>query len=439
MKKLLLTNLVAILLFNAGFAQNPDKEKLDKFFDRLIEKNKAMGSLIIAKNGEVQYSRSIGFSVINGTEKRPLKTDTRYRIGSVTKMFTTVIIFQLVEEGKLSLTDNLSKFFPQIPNADKITIDQILGHRSGIHDMIASKDLAVWRTAGKPKDEILALMAKSTPDFEPGAKYAYSNSGYFIIGNIIEKLTGQSYDLAVNERIISKTGLTNTYPAGSAIDTDKNESLSYRYSGVWKALPETHPSLLFGAGSMISTVSDMAKFIQALFDLKLVSKEHLDKMIKDKAGMDTFSFSGKTFYGHTGGIDGFGSWIAYYPEEKLAISYATNGKVYPVKDILDGVADIYWGKRFKIPAFDTYTVSEEVLQTYVGVYSSSDAPVKFTVSREGTTLYIQPPNQAAAPLEATSDTAFKIDPPGIIFEFDASKKQMTVKRPNGERVFTKEN
>lgn len=439
MKKLLLTNLVAILLFNAGFAQNPDKEKLDKFFDRLIEKNKAMGSLIIAKNGEVQYSRSIGFSVIDGTEKKSLKTDTRYRIGSVTKMFTAVIIFQLVEEGKLSLTDNLSKFFPQIPNADKITIDQILGHRSGIHDMIAGKDLAAWRTAGKPKDEILALMAKSTPDFEPGAKYAYNNSGYFIIGNIIEKLTGQSYDLAVNERIISKIGLTDTYPAGSAIDTDKNESLSYRYSGVWKALPETHPSLLFGAGSMISTVSDMAKFIQALFDLKLVSKEHLDKMIKDKAGMDTFSFSGKTFYGHTGGIDGFGSWIAYYPEEKLAISYATNGKVYPVKDILDGVADIYWGKRFKIPAFDTYIVSEEVLQTYVGVYSSPDAPVKFTVSREGTTLYIQPPNQAAAPLEATSDTAFKIDPPGIIFEFDVSKKQMTVKRPNGERVFTKEN
>lgn len=439
MKKLLLINLLAIVLWNTGFAQTIDKEKLDRFFDRLLEKNKAMGSLIIAKNGEVQYARAIGYSGINGTEKKTATTDTRYRIGSVTKMFTAVMIFQLVEEGKLSLTDKLSRFLPQIPHADKLTIEQLLGHKSGVHDMIAGRDLAKWRTSGLPKEEMLALMYKSTPDFEPGAKYAYSNSGYFLLGNIIEKITGQSYEAAVKERIISKVGLPDTYPVMGSADISKNESLSYRYAGEWKALPETHHSLLLGAGSMVSTPAGMAKFIQALFDLKLISKAHLDKMINDKAGMDTFTFNGKTFYGHTGGIDGFGAWIAYYPEEKLTFSYATNGKVYPVKDILEGVADIYWGKRFKIPAFDTYTVSEEILQTYVGVYSSTEAPVKFTVSRDGTTLYIQPPNQAATPLEASSDNVFKLDPPGIIFEFDAAKKQMIIKRPNGERVFTKEN
>jgi CubicO group peptidase (beta-lactamase class C family) len=439
MKKLLLTNLLAIVLLSTGFAQAIDKEKLDRFFDRLLEKNKAMGSLIIAKNGEVQYSRSIGFSAINGTEKTPLNADSRYRIGSVTKMFTAVMIFQLAEEGKINLTDNLNKFFPDIPNADKITIEQLLGHRSGVHDMIEGRDLARWRTSGIAKEEILALMYKSTPDFEPGAKYAYSNSGYFLLGNIIEKITGKSYEAAVSERIILKIGLPDTYEIMVNADISKNESLSYRYAGEWKALPTTHHSLLLGAGSMVSTPGSMAKFIQALFDLKLISRAHLDKMIQDKAGMDTFVFNGKTFYGHTGGIDGFGAWIAYYPEEKLTFSYATNGKVYPVKDILEGVADIYWGKRFKIPAFDTYTVSEEILQTYVGVYSSAEAPVKFTVSREGTTLFIQPPNQAARPVEATSDNEFKLDPPGIIFEFDAAKKQMTIKRPNGERVFTKEN
>lgn len=439
MKKLLLSNLLAILVFNTGFAQTPDKEKLDKFFDRLIEKNKAMGSLIIAKNGEVQYSRSIGYAQIIGAEKKPITEATHYRIGSITKMFTAIMIFQLADEGKLNLTDYLSKFFPQIPDADKITIEQILGHKSGIHDMTAGRELAEWRTTGKPKEEILALMYKSTSDFEPGAKYAYSNSGYFVLGNIIEKLTAQSYNVALNERISSKIGLKDTYSGTRNLDVTKNESLSYRYMGEWKAMPETHFSMLLGSGSIVSTPGDMAKFIQALFDLKLIPQEHLNQMIKDKAGMDVFTFSGKTFYGHTGGIDGFGSWIAYYPEEKLTLSYATNGKVHPVKDILDGVADIYWGKRFKIPAFDAYIVSEEVLQTYVGVYSSSEAPVKFTVSREGTTLYVQPPNQSAAPLEATSDTVFKIDPPGIIFEFDASKKQMIIKRPNGERVFTKEN
>lgn len=130
--KILFATLLTLALGAASYAQTLDKAKLDQFFDRLAEKNKAMGSLTIAKDGNIVYTRSIGYSQINGTEKKPLTAANRFRIGSITKMFTASMILQLVEEGKLKLTDTLDKFFPQVPNAKKITIEQILWHRSGI-------------------------------------------------------------------------------------------------------------------------------------------------------------------------------------------------------------------------------------------------------------------------------------------------------------------
>src|SRR3954467_2260616 len=132
---------LAFSLLASSEAQTLDKAKLDQFFDRLAEKNQAMGSLTIAKDGNVLYARAIGYSQINGTEKKPLTAASRFRIGSITKMFTAAMILQLVEEGKLKLTDTLDKFFPQIPNAQKITIAHILGHRSGIHDSILDPNL----------------------------------------------------------------------------------------------------------------------------------------------------------------------------------------------------------------------------------------------------------------------------------------------------------
>jgi CubicO group peptidase (beta-lactamase class C family) len=159
--KNLFATLLTLALFTAGYAQTPDKAKLDQFFDRLAEKNKAMGSLTVAKAGNVLYTRAIGYSQINGTEKKPLTAATRFRIGSITKMFTAAMIFQLVEERKLKLTDTLDKFFPQVSNAQKITIAQILGHRSGIHDSLVDRNLRPSsKTDPITKDELLTLIAK---------------------------------------------------------------------------------------------------------------------------------------------------------------------------------------------------------------------------------------------------------------------------------------
>ncbi|MFD2571858.1 serine hydrolase domain-containing protein [Spirosoma soli] len=437
--RIVFTALLSLALFTPGYAQTLDKAKLDQFFDRLAEKNKAMGSLTITKDGQMLYARSIGYSQINGTEKKLLTRSSRYRVGSVTKMFTAVMIFQLVEEGKLKLTDNLDKFFPQVPNANKITIAHILAHRSGIHEVSGDREFRTRRLDGMTKDELLALVVNSKPDFEPDAKDAYSNTGFQLLGMLIEKLTGQSYQEALQERITSKIGLKDTYLAMGNIDVNKNECFSYRYYLDWKQEPQTHASLLFGSGALISTPADLATFIQTLFNLKLVSKESLDQMKQNTLGMQTFTYHGKTFYGHTGGVDNFGSWLVYLPEEKLALAYTSNAKVYPVAKIIDGVFDIYYNKPFTIPDFEAITVNPDVLDKYVGVYSIPGAPMKFTFSRDGATLYVQMTGQSAIPLEPITHDKFGIESAGIVFEFDAAGSQLIQKRNGRERVLTKEN
>ena len=430
--------LLTLAVLAAGHAQTLDKAKLDQFLDRLAEKNKGMGSLTLARDGNVLYSRSFGYGQINGDQKRPLTAETKYRIGSITKTFTAVMIFQLVEEGKLKLTSTLDGFFPQIPNAAKITLGQILAHRSGIHNIEADGS---WGKQPRTRDEVVARIAQGRPDFEPDATHRYSNAGYVLLGYIVEKVDGKPYQEALKQRITSRIGLKDTYLGAGNTDPGKNEALSYRYIGGWKEAAELDFSIPGGAGSILSTPADMTKFIHALFDLKLVSQDSLKQMttIRDGEGMglEPFSFAGKTLYGHTGGSASSGAWLAYFPDEKLALAYTTNAKIYPVKDIVSGVFDIYWNRPFQIPSFEAFDVSTEVLDRYVGVYSIPGTPAKVTVTRVGATLYFQPAGQSAAPLEATAENKFKIEP-FVVFEFDAAKRELTIHRAGQKRVFTKE-
>ena len=434
--------LLCALIFTAGHAQTPDKGKLDQFFNRLAEKNKAMGSLTVTKEGNIFYSRAIGYSQINSTEKKPASEATRYRVGSITKMFMAALIFQLVEENKLKLSDTLDKFFPQVPNAQKITLAQMLGHRSGIFNVTENPDFRSLKTEAKTRDEMVALIAKSKPAFEPGEKAQYSNSNYVLLGYIVEKAGGKSYEDALKQRITSKIGLRDTYLGTGYSDAGKNEGLSYNFIGDWKQESETHLSIPAGAGAIISTPNDLTKFIQALFDGKIVSQESLEQMKpRDQFGLgiNSYPIGGKTFYGHGGGIDGFRSLLVYLPEEKLSLAYTSNGVNYPLNNIVSGVFDIYWNKPFEIPTFATVAVSPEVLDKYVGVYSSPEVPFKLTITRDKSTLVAQPTGQPAFPLEAIAQDKFKLDSRSVVLEFDAAKTQLTFKRGGRDVLFTKEN
>jgi CubicO group peptidase (beta-lactamase class C family) len=436
--RILLATLLTLALFTAGNAQTLDKAKLDQFLDRLAEKNKGMGGLTLAKDGNVLYTHSFGYSQISGNEKKPLTAATKYRIASITKMFTAVMIFQLVEEGKLKLTDTLDEFFPQIPNAARITIAQILHHRSGLPDIQPDGS---WGKQPRTHEEVIARIAQGQPKFEPDARHEYSNTGYNLLGYIVEKAGGKAYPEALKERITAKVGLKDTYLGVGNTDPGKNEAFSYTYIGGWREAAELDFSITYGAGAILSTPTDMTKFIQALFELKLVSRDSLNHMTTmrdgEGMGMEPHPFAGKTCYGHTGGSANSGAWLTYCPDEKLALAYTTNAKIYPVRDIVSGIFDIYWNRPFQIPTFDAFDVSTEVLDRYVGVYTVPGTPARVTIKREGATLYFQPAGQSAVPIEATAEDKFTIAP-FVVFEFDAAKGEMTITRAGQKRVFTKE-
>ena len=399
--------------------------------DVLAEKNKAMGSLTLSKNGVVVYSRAIGYSDTSGNEKHPATNQTKYRIGSISKMFTATMVFQLIEDGKLSLTTTLDKYFPQLQNAKTITISNLLNHRSGIHNFTDDPAYPTWMTQPKTQDEMLAIISKGGIDFQPNEKFSYSNSNYVILGYIIEKVSKQSYPDYLSKTITSKIGLSNTY-VGAKIDTKKSEGYSYRFSNNWEQAPETDMSIPGGAGAIVSTPTDLVKFIEALFSLKLVSNTSLSQMktLTEGFGMGMFQipFYEKRAYGHNGGIDGFASNLAYFPEDSLSIAYCTNGQAYPMNNILIGVLSIYFNKPYPIPTFNTTPVSlkTEELDKYLGVYSSKQIPLKITVTKDNTTLIAQATGQSSFPLEATGKDKFQFDPAGIIMDFNPDKKEMTL-------------
>ena len=186
MKSKIFTTILLIgLSIGKVFPQSINKPKLDSLFNILAEKNKAMGSLTISKNGTVLYNKAIGYSFISDNEKKTSTNITKYRIGSISKMFTATMIFQLIEEGKIKLTTTLDTYFPNIPNANKITISNLLNHRSGIHNLTDNPDYTTWMTQPKTHDEILSIISKSKVDFQPNEKASYSNSNYIILGYII--------------------------------------------------------------------------------------------------------------------------------------------------------------------------------------------------------------------------------------------------------------
>lgn len=436
--RIILGVLCCLMFYSTSYAQTVDKEKLDLLFDRLLEKNKGMGSITLAKDGKILYSRSFGYGQITETVKKPLTEESKFRIASITKTYTAVMILQMVEEGKLKLTDRLDQFFPQIPNSDKITISQILNHRSGIPELTVE---AGWRSQSRTHEEVVAAIAVGKPLFEPDSQHMYSNSGYVLLGYILEKIEGKPYQKILKQRITSKIGLENTYLGVGNTKVYDNESLSYRYMGSWKEAPEVDLSIPAGAGAIISTPSDMCKFIQALFDGKLISKSSLDQMktMRDGEGMgmESFSFVGHALYGHTGGSNVSGSWLAYDPVEKLAMAYTTNAKIYPVKEIVSAVFDIYWNIPYVVPTFDAFDVSQELLDQYVGEYVVAGTPAKMIVTKTGSGLSIGNGGNLM-PLEATAPNKFSIGP-GVTVEFDIEMKQMIIRRPQGERTFTKEN
>ena len=432
------------IAFGTVCAQSINKPKLDSLFNILADKHKAMGSLTVSKNGTVLYSRAIGYCSMTGSDQKPSTSLTKYRIGSISKMFTATMIFQLIEEGKLKLTTTLDTFFPDLPNAGTITISNLLNHRSGLHNFTNDPEYLQWMTQQKTRDEMLAILSKNAADFQPNEKAAYSNTNFVLLGYIIETIDKQPYAKSLEKRIASAIGLSNTY-AGGRTNPDHDESYSYEFTGQWQQAPETDMSIPGGAGAVVSTPTDLTRFIEALFTLKLVSQNSLSQMqtMTDGSGMGMFQipFSTKKAYGHNGGIDGFASALAYFPVDGLAIAYCTNGQAYPMNDILIGVLSICYNMDYAIPKFNSQPaviLSTEDLDKYLGIYSTTQLPLKITITKKDVQLIAQATGQSSFPLEAAEKDKFTFDAAGIVMEFNTDKNEMTLKQGGGNFLFTKE-
>lgn len=438
MKKSLI--LLLITVFTAtSVAQQFDKEKLDRYFQTLEKNDKFMGSVAISENGKIIYTNFLGYSDVE-TKTKPNET-TKYRIGSISKSFTSALILKAMEENKLSLDTKISKYFPNIKNADQITISNLLNHRSGIHNFTDNQDYLSWNTQKKSEADLIKLIQDGGSDFDPNTKADYSNSNYVLLSFILEKVYKKPYGEILTDKIIKPLGLKNTF-CGGKINVKNNEANSYHFENGWIKETETDMSIPLGAGAIVSTPSDLLQFADALFRGKIISENSLKLMqiIKENYGYGLFQmpFGDKKAFGHTGGIDGFRSNYGYFPVEKVGFALTSNGSNFKNNDIAIALLSAAFNQAYDIPTFNMIDLKTEELDQYLGTYSSTEIPLKITITKNDKTLMAQATGQSAFPLEATAKNMFKFDQAGIVLEFKPSEKKMILNQGGKTYNFTQE-
>lgn len=368
-----------------------NKLKMDSLIDALSSKNRFMGCLTISKNGNVIYNKASGVSNIDDYGYNYSNVDTKYRIGSISKIFTSVLIFQLIEENKLSMETKLFDFYPEIPYAKEISISNLLNHRSGICDFTSLKNdnYLSWNTKPHSHSEMLQIISSGKPEFLPNKRGEYSNSNYLLLGYIIEAITKKNYATNLQERITEKIGLKNTHYGGPC-NSKENESFSFKYdNNKWVQETETDMSVPAGAGAIVSTANDLTKFITALFEGKLININSLAnmKMIEEGYGKGIFQkfFYGKMAFGHSGAIDQFNSSLYYITNDSVSIALCCNAN-YGVNKVITGALSIYYNKPYKVPVFDYIKVNQDILSKYEGTYKHWILPIKAVVKLNGENL-----------------------------------------------------
>ncbi len=414
-----------LFISNFGFSQEMEPRflRLDSLMNYLYEKDKFMGDITIREGENIVFSKA--YSKIDANLKVNANVDTKYKIGSISKTFTAIMILQLVDEKKLTLPTKLNRFFPKIDNAELISIEDLLHHRSGIkdylnQDSITEKDLA----QADIKKTILKKIEDYEAIFEPNAQALYSNSNYFLLGAVIEKITKLSYAENLQKRIVSKIGLKNTYYPTKNANATNNESVSFTFDGKkWESSEEWPIDVAFAAGQIVSNTKDLTLLLQNLFDGKLLKPASFEEMKKIKdgygKGLVQFPFGERKFFGHNGRIENFTSMMGYYPKEKLGVSLIVNGDNYNTNDIMIGLLSIYYKMPYVFPVF--IAIDESKVEPFIGTYASKDIPLKLNITFKDGNLMAQATGQPSFPLSPKSEKEFVFPAAGIeiIFEENA--------------------
>ena len=267
---------ILLISVNVSFGQSKI-EQLDELINQYTEYGQFNGSVLVAEKSKVLYKK--GFGMANMEWDIPNQSDTKHRLGSITKQFTSMLIMQLVEEGKLKLDVPISTYLPDYPkaNGDIITIHHLLTHTSGTPNYTSFPGF--FRNSSRDPyipEEFVGVFADSTLEFKPGERFAYSNSGYFLLGVIIEKITGKSYEQVLKDNITIPLKMNNTgYDHHATILT--NRASGYEKNGNnYINAAYLDMSIPYAAGSLYSTVEDLYLWDQALYGNQLLSKENMD-------------------------------------------------------------------------------------------------------------------------------------------------------------------
>ena len=267
-----------------GYSQSL-QSKIDGLVNAYVVNHQFMGSVLIADRGKVVFSK--GYGLANVEKNIPNTPETKFGIGSITKQFTAMLVTQLIEKGKLRLDNTISDFLPDFPKdiGDRITIEMLLSHTSGLP---FPEGIEKYYYASRKEDylqEFLKQLSEEGLRFEPGKGYGYSNAGYFILGLVIEKVTGKTYEAVLHEQILEPLGMANTGCDKKGLVLE-NRACSYqklpdRYI-TWNEMSNSFdPSIVFfGAGNLYSTVGDLFKFSMVLSKNKLLSEKYMDMYLK---------------------------------------------------------------------------------------------------------------------------------------------------------------
>jgi CubicO group peptidase (beta-lactamase class C family) len=327
---------IVLLAVQSSVLAQDKAAKIDEVMTAANKYRLFNGSVLVAENGKVIYKKGLGLAQMEWNI--PNTTDTKFRLGSITKQFTSALILQLVDQGKVKLDAKVSEYLPAYRKdiGDKVTVHQLLNHTSGIPSYTSLPGFFndVSRNP-YTVDEFVKKYASNNLEFEPGSKFSYNNSGYFLLGAIIEKVTGQTYEQALKERILDPLGMKNTGYDHHANILEKRASGYQKVPTGYVNAPYLDMSIPYAAGSLYSTVEDLYLWDQALYTDKVVSAASKELMYKPTLGDYAYGWvitKAKLGTGsetvpkiaHGGGINGFNTVIVRFSEQKHLIVMLDN-------------------------------------------------------------------------------------------------------------------
>jgi CubicO group peptidase (beta-lactamase class C family) len=432
-----LKNTLLILLLIVGFAgvshAQDYLEKFDKMLNKQYPADEPGATAIVAVGGEIVYHKAFGMANLELDIK--MQPDHVLEIGSITKQFTAVSVLMLVEKGKIKLDDPITKFLPDYPtHGHTITIHQLLNHTSGIRSYTDMESWTkLWRDDMTP-EEMIDLFKNEPMDFAPGEKFEYNNSAYFLLGYIIEKASGKTYEKFIENKIFEPLGM-NASRYGSMSEVIKKRASGYQERGGnfvnAEYLSLTQP---YAAGSIMSTVEDLFIWNRALRDNKLLKKETLNLAYtsgtlnngeKTNYGYGWFlnEINGSSTIEHSGGIFGYITNAIYLPQEDVFVAMYTNSNGNGPGTVSTEMAALAIDKPFPTGA-NAIEVAVADLEKLVGVYDFSDSSSRI-ITVEGNQLFSQRVGGGKHPLIPAKDNLFYFEDDFATIQFVSKKNVVT--------------